>query len=103
MWQRFTERARRLVFSAQDAANELGHKYVSTEHFLLGLIKDEESVACRIIDRLGVSFSSIQSGILDQVPRAEPCISSTMELTPQGKRVIDLAYDEARGLSNNYI
>lgn len=103
MWQRFTERARKVVFYAQEEAQKFGEGYVSTEHLLLGLVRETDSVAARVLDRLGVSLSRIRSEVEKQLPRGEARQSQDMTLTPRAKRVIDLAYDEARNLNNNYI
>ncbi len=103
MWQRFTERARRVVFFAQEEAARLGENYVSTEHLLLGLVRENDSVAARILDRMGVSLAKIRSEIERQVTRGDGRLGQDMQLTPRAKRVIDLAYDEARNLNNNYI
>src|ERR671917_202338 len=103
VWQRFTERARRVVFFAQEEAGRLGENYVSTEHLLLGLVRENDSVAARILDRMGVSLGRIRSEIERQVARGDGRLGQDMELTPRAKRVIDLAYDEARQLNNNYI
>ncbi len=103
MWQRFTERARRVVFFAQEEAGRLGENYVSTEHLLLGLVRENDSVAARILDRMGISLGRIRSEIERQVTRGDGRLGQDMQLTPRAKRIIDLAYDEARQLSNNYI
>ena len=103
MWQRFTERARSVVFYAQEEAGNLGENYVSTEHLLLGLVRENDSVAARILDRLGISLRRIRSEIERQVVRGESRVGQDMQLTPRAKRVIDLSYDEARALDNNYI
>jgi ATP-dependent Clp protease ATP-binding subunit ClpC len=103
MWQRFTERARKVVFFAQEEAGRLGENYVSTEHLLLGLVRENDSVAARILDRMGVSLGRIRSEIERQVTRGDGRLGQDMQLTPRAKRVIDLAYDEARQLNNNYI
>src|SRR5579864_7477163 len=103
MWQRFTERARKVVFFAQEEAGRLGENYVSTEHLLLGLVRENDSVAARILDRLGVSLGRIRSEIERQVTRGDGRLGQDMQLTPRAKRVIDLSYDEARQLNNNYI
>ena len=103
MWQRFTERARKVVFYAQEEAGRLGENYVSTEHLLLGLVRENDTVAARILDRLGVSLARIRSEIERQVAHGEGLLGQDMQLTPRAKRVIDLAYDEARQLDNNYI
>ena len=103
MWQRFTERARKVVFYAQEEAGKLGENYVSTEHLLLGLVRENDSVAARILDRLDVAPARIRSDIERQVSRGDGRLGQDMQLTPRAKRVIDLAYDEARLLNNNYI
>lgn len=103
MWQRFTERARKVVFYAQEEAQKFGEGYVSTEHLLLGLVRESDSVAARVLDKLGVSLSRIRAEIEKSLPRGEARPNTDMSLTPRAKRVIDLAYDEARNLNNNYI
>lgn len=103
MWQRFTERARRVVFFAQEEAGRLGENYVSTEHLLLGLVRENDSVAARILDSIGISLGRVRSEIERQVTKGEGRLGQDMQLTPRAKRVIDLAYDEARQLNNNYI
>src|SRR4029078_7784567 len=103
MWQRFTERARRVVFFAQEEAARLGENYVGTEHLLLGLVRESDSVAARILDRLGVPLGRIRAEIERQVTRGHGNLGQDMQLTPRAKRVIDLAYDEDRQLNNNYI
>src|SRR5438270_81598 len=104
MWQRFTERARRVVFFAQEEAARFGENYVGTEHMLLGLVREEDSVAGRIlIERLGISLSSIRSTTEKQVTRGPGCEGQEMQLTPRAKRTVDEAYGEALRLKNNYI
>lgn len=103
MWQRFTERARKVVFYAQEEAQKFGEGYVSTEHLLLGLVRESDSVAARVLERLGVSLSRIRQEVERQLPRGDSRPTQDMTLTPRAKRVIDLAYDEARNLNNSYI
>src|SRR5438309_7232270 len=104
MWQRFTERARRVVFFAQEEATRLGENYVGTEHLLLGLVRENDNVAARILEgRLGISLSSIRQETEKQITRGPGNQGKDMQLTPRAKRMIDLAYEEARNLSNNYI
>jgi ATP-dependent Clp protease ATP-binding subunit ClpA len=103
MWQRFTERGRRVIFHAQEVAQLFGEGYVSTEHILLGLIREPTSVACTVIERLGVSLTEIKVETEKQLPQGKGRPSQEMTLTPRAKRTIDLAYDEARNLNNNYI
>src|SRR5512132_890647 len=103
MWQRFTERGRKVVFYAQEEAQKFGDAYVSTEHLLLGLVREGDSVACRVLEKLGVSLNRSRAEVEKQLPRGDARPSQDMTLTPRAKRVIDLAYDEARNLNNNYI
>lgn len=103
MWQRFTERARKVVFYAQEEAQKFGEGYVSTEHLLLGLVRESDSVAARVLEKLGVSLARIRAEVEKQLPRGDARPTQDMTLTPRAKRVIDLAYDEARNLNNNYI
>ncbi len=103
MWQRFTERARKVIFYAQEEAQRLGESQVSTEHLLLGLVRESDSVAARILERLGVSLQRIRNEVERYATRGEARSHQEMSLTPRAKRVIDLAYDEARQLNNNYI
>jgi hypothetical protein len=104
MWQRFTERARRIVFFAQEEAGRLGENYVSTEHLLLGMIRETDCVGARILVDMGVDLSHIRNEIEKQVAAGgSGRLGQDMQLTPRAKKVIDLAYDEARQLNNNHI
>src|SRR5205809_4945247 len=103
MWQRFTERARRVVFFAQEEAARLGENYVAAEHLLLGLVRENDSVAARILDRLGVPLGGIRSDVERRITRGHGNLGQEMQLTPRARRVIDLSRDEARQMNDNYI
>lgn len=103
MWQRFTERARTAIFYAQEEAQRFGDGYVSTEHLLLGLLREPDSMASRALIALGTNLPTVQREMEKLLPVGETRPSQDMTLTPRAKRVIDLAYDEARNLNNNYI
>jgi ATP-dependent Clp protease ATP-binding subunit ClpC len=104
MWQRFTERARRIVFFAQEEASRLGENRVGPEHLLLGLIREPDSVAMRIlVDQIGLFPERIRAAVERQAQRGTGNDGRDMQLTPAAKRTIDLAYEEARRLENNYI
>src|SRR5215813_158090 len=103
MWQRFTERARRVVFFAQEEASILGHNVVSDEHLLLGLCRENDSVARRILDRTGVQLTSIRNAVEASAFRGDDGPGGEKELSPSGKQAIDLAIDEARLFGNNYV
>lgn len=103
MWQRFTERARKVVFYSQEEALKYGEGYVSTEHLLLGLLRDTDSTALKVLERLNQSPWLIKTHLVEQLSQKAELPSQDMTLTPKAKRVIDLSYDEARNLNNNYI
>lgn len=103
MWHRFTERARRAVFFAQEEANRLGDDHVSTEHLLLGILRQEDSNAVRALSHLAMPRSRVIRELKRSVYRSEGPRRYEMQLTPRAKRVIDLAYDEARLLNDNFI
>lgn len=103
MWQRFTERARKTIFYAQEEAQKFGEGYVSTEHILLGLLREHDSVACGVLHGMAVSVRRVQAEVEKHLVPQKSRPSQDMTLTPRAKRVIDLAYDEARNLNNNYI
>lgn len=103
MWQRFTERARRIIFYGQEEALRFGDNYLSTEHLLLGLVRENDTVAARILERMGVSLEIIRARVEKQIKKGKGCTGQDVQLTPRAKRVIDLAYDEARQMNSNYI
>jgi len=103
MWQRFTERARKVVFYAQEEAQALHVQYVAPEHLLLGLCRESDSSAARILNRLGTSLVRVRAELEEYLHEEEGEYSANMTLTPGAKLVIDRAYDEARNLNNNYI
>ena len=103
MWQRFTERARRIIFFAQEEAGRFGEHHVCTEHLLLGMLRENDHVAAKIITGLGVSLEQIREEIQRQVVYSEQRVGPDMQLAPRSQRVVELAYDEARDLNNNYI
>jgi len=103
MWQRFTESARKVVFYAQEEAQKFGEGYVSTEHLLLGLVREPECPGAKILVGCGVSLNRVRAEVEKQLPQGDSRPSSDMTLTPRAKRIIDLAYDEARGYKHNYI
>jgi Clp amino terminal domain, pathogenicity island component len=103
MWTRFTEQSRRVIFFAQEEAAALGENYVSTEHILLGMLREDGSAATRLLEALGVSRGVLKAQMERQVTKGDGYLGKDMQLTPRAKQVIDLAYDEARQLNNNYI
>ncbi len=102
-FEKFSERARRVLTSAQEEAQHLNHSYIGTEHILLGLIREEEGVAAKVLNNLGVTLTKVRSAVEYIIGRGEKSGSGEIGLTPRAKRVIELAIDEARHLSHNYI
>jgi len=102
-FEKFSERARRALTRAQEEAQHFGHNYIDTEHVLLGLIAEEEGVASKVLNNLGVSASKVRAAVEFVIGRGERASIGEVGLTPRAKRVIELAVDEARRLNHNYI
>ena len=102
-FEKFSERARRVLTLAQEEAQHLNHSYIGTEHILLGLLREEEGVAAKVLTNLGVSLGKVRSGVEFIIGQGDKPSSSEIGLTPRAKRVIELAIDEARTLGHNYI
>ena len=104
MWQRFTERARRVILLGQEEAGKMNSSHVGTEHLLLGLVRESEGVAAQVLQKMGVSLQKVREEIEREVttPGNEPA-SPEPKLTPKAKRVLELAADEARRMRHNYI
>ncbi|MBN1587274.1 MAG: ATP-dependent Clp protease ATP-binding subunit [Candidatus Omnitrophica bacterium] len=104
MFNRFTERARKVILLAKEEAKRFNHDYIGTEHILLGLIREGEGVAAAVLQKLGLSFEKIRLEVEKVVqPGPSTVVSGDIPFTPQAKKVIELAMDEARSLSHNYI
>jgi ATP-dependent Clp protease ATP-binding subunit ClpC len=102
-FDKFSERARRVLTLAQEEAQRLNHNYIGTEHVLLGLVREEEGVAARVLVQMGVSLAKMRSAIEYVIGPGEKPSSGATGLTSRAKRVIELAIDEARQLGHSYI
>lgn len=102
MWQRFSERARKVVFFAQEEAQREESWFVGPTHLLLGVLRMPDSSACQTLTRMGCDFGVLKK-LLTTLPPGGAGLSTEMTLSPAGKRVIDHAYDEARTMGNNFI
>jgi len=102
-FEKFSERARRVLTLAQEEAQHFNHTYIGTEHILLGLAREEEGVGAKVLANLGVGLSKARSAVEFIIGRGEKPSTSEIGLTPRAKRVIELAIDEARHLGHNYI
>ncbi len=104
MFDRFTERARKVIILAKEEAKRFNHDYIGTEHILLGLIKEGESVAAAVLQNLGLSLDTIRLEVEKLVQFGPSTIvSGDIPFTPKAKKVIELAMDEARRLGHNYV
>ncbi|MDD5634273.1 MAG: Clp protease N-terminal domain-containing protein, partial [Candidatus Omnitrophica bacterium] len=103
-FNRFTERARKVILLAKEEAKRLNHDYIGTEHILLGLVKEGEGVAAAVLTSLGLEFDNVRAAIEKLVqPGPEKAAANDIPFTPRAKKVIELAMDEARNLGHNYI
>ncbi len=103
MFERFTDRARRVVVLAQEEARLLNHNYIGTEHILLGLIHEGEGVAARALESMGISLESVRSQVVEIIGQGSQAPSGHIPFTPRAKKVLELSLREALQLGHNYI
>src|SRR5919204_1891781 len=102
-FDKFTERARKVLQLAQEEAQRFNHNYIGTEHVLLGLVREGDGVAAKVLANLGVRLDKVRSGVEFIIGRGERRVAGDRGLTPRAKKVIELSVDEARRLSHHYI
>ena len=103
MFERFTDRARRVVVLAQEEARMLNHNYIGTEHLLLGLIHEGEGVAAKALESLGISLETVRQQIEEIIGQGQQAPSGHIPFTPRAKKVLELSLREALQLGHNYI
>jgi ATP-dependent Clp protease ATP-binding subunit ClpC len=104
MNDKFTERVRKVIYLARDEANRLQHDYIGTEHLLLGIVREGEGIAARVLQKLDLDFDQIQQAIENMVkPSGGTLTLGEIPLTPRAKRVLELSVEEARLLGHNYV
>src|SRR5580765_3811750 len=103
MFERFTDRARRVVVLAQEEARMLNHNYIGTEHILLGLIHEGEGVAAKALESLGISLEAVRQQVEEIIGQGQQAPSGHIPFTPRAKKVLELSLREALGLGHNYI
>ncbi|MSY54940.1 MAG: AAA domain-containing protein, partial [Actinobacteria bacterium] len=103
MFERFTDRARRVVVLAQEEARMLNHNYIGTEHILLGLIHEGEGVAAKAMESLGISLEAVRSQVEEIIGQGQQAPSGHIPFTPRAKKVLELSLREALQLGHNYI
>src|SRR5215467_3767565 len=102
-FDKFTERARRVLSLAQEEAQRFQHNYIGTEHLLLGLVREGDGVAARVLNNLGVELHEVRRAVEFIIGRGDRIVLGEIGLTPRAKKVIELAVDEARRLNHHYI
>ncbi len=102
-FEKFSERARRVLSLAQEEAQRFNHNYIGTEHILLGLVRETEGVAARVLSSLGVDLTKVRSAVEFIIGRGEKPAQGEIGLTPRAKKVVELAVDEARRMNHTYI
>jgi ATP-dependent Clp protease ATP-binding subunit ClpA len=103
MFERFTDRARRVVVLAQDEARLLNHNYIGTEHILLGLIHEGEGVAAEALESLGISLDAVRQQVEEIIGQGQEAPSGHIPFTPRAKKVLELSLRESLQLGHNYI
>jgi ATP-dependent Clp protease ATP-binding subunit ClpC len=102
-FDKFTERARKVLQLAQEEAQRFNHNYIGTEHLLLGLVREGEGVAAKVLANLGVDLNKVRSAVEFIIGRGDRTVTGDIGLTPRAKKVIELSVDEARRLNHHYI
>ena len=103
MFERFTDRARRVVVLAQDEARALNHNYIGTEHLLLGLIHEGEGVAAKALESMDISLDAVRAQVVEIIGEGQSAPTGHIPFTPRGKKVFELSMREALQLGHNYI
>jgi len=103
MFERFTDRARRVVVLAQDEARMLNHNYIGTEHILLGLLHEGKGVAAKALESLGVSLDAVRQQVEEIIGQGQQAPSGHIPFTPRAKKVLELSLRESLQLGHNYI
>jgi ATP-dependent Clp protease ATP-binding subunit ClpC len=103
VFERFTERARQVVVLAQEEARSLGHQYIGSEHILLGLLREQEGLAARVLESLDITVERVRAQVVRIVAAGEEVASGQIPFTPRAKKVLDLALGEAAGLGHNHV
>jgi ATP-dependent Clp protease ATP-binding subunit ClpC len=103
VFERFTERARQVVVLAQDEARGLKHNYIGTEHLLLGLLREEEGLAARVLASIGVTVDAVRAQVGQMIGEGDSVAKGQIPFTPRAKKVLELSLREALSLGHNYI
>src|SRR5436305_5153905 len=102
-FDKFTERARKVLSLAQEEAQRFQHNYIGTEHLLLGLVREGEGIAANVLSNLGIELYRVRNAVEFIIGRGDRIVLGEIGLTPRAKKVIELAVEEARRMNHHYI
>jgi ATP-dependent Clp protease ATP-binding subunit ClpA len=103
VFERFTERARQVIVLAQDEAQTMKHNYIGTEHVLIGLLREEEGLAARVLESLGLTVEAVRAHVVRMIGLGEELKTGQIPFTPRAKKALELSLREALRLGHNYI
>jgi ATP-dependent Clp protease ATP-binding subunit ClpC len=103
VFERFTERARQVVVLAQDEARLLKHNYIGTEHILLGLLREEEGLAARVLESLEITIEEVRGAVAQLIGQGDEVTMGQIPFTPRAKKVLEFSLKEALAMNHNYI
>jgi len=103
MWKQLTQKARKAIFLAQEEAGRLGYNHVGPEHLLLALLREEDCVAARILERIGLDTGTVRARLMSKLSRGSDLLGEDMQLSPEAKETIDLAFEEGRQMNDDWV
>lgn len=103
MWKQLTHKARKAIFLAQEEAGRLGYSHVAPEHLLLALSRQEDCMAVKILDGIGLDAGTVRAKTMRELTRGEEILGQEMQLTAEAKSVIDLAFSECRQMKEDWV
>lgn len=103
MWKQLTQKARKAIFLAQEEAGKLGYSHVAPEHLLLALVREDDCVAIRILEGLGLDPGTVRVRTLGHLSRGTELLGEDMQLTTEAKEAIDLAFDESKQMKEDWV
>jgi ATP-dependent Clp protease ATP-binding subunit ClpC len=103
MFERFTDRSRRVVVEAQDEARTLNHDHIGTEHILLGLVHEGKGTGTKALESLGISLEAVRQQVEEVIGQGQHAPSGRIPFTPRAKKVLELALSESKALGHDYI
>ena len=103
MWKQLTQKARKAIFLAQEEAGRLGYSHVGPEHLLLAMAREDDCLAVRVLEELGLDPGTVRVLVMERISRGEEILGQEMQLTREAKSVIDLAFAESRDMKEEWV